>query len=49
MHGIGHSLGLKHSYVTGSIMNSFDNMTSSGREFQLSDDDIRGIQFLYGM
>ena len=44
IHEIGHNLGLDHSNVGGSIMYPFitDGVTS------LHDDDINGVQTLYG-
>ena len=44
LHEIGHTLGLDHSTVTGSIMFA----TYSGANFNLSADDIAGIQSIYG-
>ena len=44
VHEIGHALGLEHSLKNGSIMNPWYRSAS----IHLSDDDINGIQFLYG-
>jgi len=44
LHEIGHALGLEHSNAPGSVLNPFYN----GVNLTLSDDDIAGIQFLYG-
>ena len=46
LHEIGHTLGLHHSNVNGSVMNAAFN--PSGSFSGLSDDDIAGIQYLYG-
>lgn len=44
-HELGHSLGLSHSADIGALM--FPSYTFSG-EVQLSQDDINGIQAIYG-
>lgn len=44
-HEFGHVLGLQHSLEPGSVMSPF---YSDSYPLQLSEDDIRGIQFLYG-
>jgi len=44
LHEIGHSLGLGHSNVVGSVLEPF----YAGPRFRLSDDDIAGIQSIYG-
>ena len=46
-HEIGHSLGLKHSSNSISIMSNLYPTTSSA-EVKLAEDDIKGIQSLYG-
>ena len=46
VHEIGHSLGLKHSPVSGSIMNEYYNNQID--TVMLSDDDVGGIQDIYG-
>ena len=46
-HEIGHSLGLKHSVVSGSIMNEYyTNLPKN--PVKLAADDIAGAQDLYG-
>ena len=44
LHEIGHALGLGHSEVVGSVMEA----TYAGGRRNLSNDDIDGIQALYG-
>lgn len=46
VHEIGHLLGLGHSSVEGSIM--YPSIASTTRKVELTDDDIQGIQILYG-
>ncbi|KAL5552969.1 hypothetical protein UlMin_040370 [Ulmus minor] len=46
VHEIGHLLGLGHSSVEESIM--FPTLTSRTRKVELADDDVQGIQQLYG-
>ena len=45
-HEFGHSLGLKHSDVQGSIMWAY--YLGWNTNLRLADDDIKGIQYLYG-
>ena len=48
-HEIGHLLGLQHSLARNSIMKAFYNKTiHNTRPVTLAQDDINGIQFLYG-
>lgn len=44
-HEFGHVLGLQHSLEPDAVMNPF---YSDSYPLQLSDDDVRGIQYLYG-
>ncbi|TYH19570.1 hypothetical protein ES288_A05G361800v1 [Gossypium darwinii] len=46
VHEIGHLLGLGHSSVEDAIM--YPSITSRTRKVELADDDIQGIQLLYG-
>jgi len=46
LHELGHSLGLSHSKVPGSVMASVLPKYDPNR--RLADDDISGIQSLYG-
>ncbi|KAE8687922.1 Metalloendoproteinase 1 [Hibiscus syriacus] len=46
VHEIGHLLGLGHSSVEDAIM--YPTITSGTRKVELEDDDIQGIQSLYG-
>ena len=49
-HEIGHWMGMKHTTVQGSVMQTIldkENIPSDWRP-QLSDDDILGIRMLYG-
>jgi len=45
-HEFGHSLGLKHTNVRGSVMWAY--YLGWNRNFRLGPDDIKGIQYLYG-
>jgi len=45
-HEFGHSLGLRHSSVKGSIM--WPTYLGWNTNLRLADDDIKGIQYLYG-
>ena len=46
VHEIGHALGLDHSTVTNAVM--YFQVNSANRSGQLSNDDVNGIQTLYG-
>jgi len=46
VHEIGHSLGLKHSSVSGAVMSP---VYQASTRTELADDDIRGAQALYGV
>lgn len=46
VHEIGHLLGLGHSSVEDAIM--FPSISAGTRKVQLADDDIQGVQTLYG-
>ena len=46
VHELGHSLGLDHSRVRGSIM--FPSYGGYQHNLKLHEDDIRGVQALYG-
>ncbi|XP_065669595.1 collagenase 3 isoform X2 [Hydra vulgaris] len=48
LHELGHSLGLEHSHEKGAIMYPWYER-HDGREIVLHEDDIEGIQFLYGI
>jgi len=48
LHEFGHSLGLDHTNTRGTVMFPFYN-GYNGQDMLLSDDDIKGIQYLYGM
>ncbi|XP_046330276.2 neutrophil collagenase-like [Haliotis rufescens] len=45
-HEFGHSLGLQHSNVDGALMSAY--YSGVKRTYDLSDDDINAIQYLYG-
>lgn len=45
LHELGHSLGLDHSFVTGSVMAP----AYEGGKRELTPDDIAGIQYIYGV
>ena len=46
VHEFGHSLGLDHSGVSNSVMSPYFN--GFRRDFRLTEDDIKGIQSMYG-
>nr|GMD21004.1 metalloendoproteinase 2-MMP-like [Ipomoea batatas] len=46
VHEIGHILGLGHSSVEGTIM--YPTLPATTRKVELADDDIKGVQELYG-
>ena len=46
-HEFGHALGLKHSKAKHSVMSPF--YTGYNSKFRLQEDDIAGIQHLYGL
>ena len=48
VHELGHSLGLSHSKKRGAIMYPYYQHVS-GADFNLTDDDVSGIQSLYGI
>ena len=48
VHEVGHSLGLEHSDRLEAIMYPWYR-GSTGKDFDLTNDDIRGIQHIYGM
>ncbi|ESO91599.1 hypothetical protein LOTGIDRAFT_122135 [Lottia gigantea] len=45
-HEFGHALGLEHSFDSRALMSAY--YVNSQREYELAQDDINGIQFLYG-
>ena len=47
-HELGHSLDLFHSADPNTLMYSFYNLLTDPANFRLSQDDVDGIQFLYG-
>ncbi|XP_065066313.1 interstitial collagenase-like [Rhopilema esculentum] len=47
LHEVGHSLGMEHSNAKGSIMFPY-YQSYTGKESELTEDDIGGIQSLYG-
>eukprot|EP00794_Sanderia_malayensis_P009339 gene9339-10324_t len=47
VHELGHSIGLDHSNVHGAIMYPY-YQDNGGKDFDLTPDDIKGIQTLYG-
>ncbi len=47
-HEFGHSLGLAHSDVSGSLMYPYHSYRGFSNNYQLPYDDIMGIQKLYG-
>ena len=49
-HELGHSLGLEHSHIYGSIMvPDYAGFRGSDDLFKLGEDDVRAIQVLYGV
>jgi len=47
VHEFGHALGLRHSRVRSAVMYPYYH--GYDRDFQLDQDDINGIRFLYGL
>ena len=45
-HEIGHSLGLQHSFIQGSLMYPYHSGYQP--DYQIHTDDIEGIEFMYG-
>lgn len=48
VHELGHSLGLYHSKDVNAIMFPYYKMPKVGEKIKLGNDDIKGIQALYG-
>ena len=47
VHELGHSIGLDHSTIKGAVMFPWYQSTE-GKDFDLTPDDIRGAQSIYG-